>query len=104
MISQTGMVMVDVSMLSGFAIATETTTTSLIRKVEASPGKVSLYLDSVSILAVCHCSMACAVGELEAGKSFHFTRIAGRPSSLCLQHRRQQFQDHISKTVGDVTV
>uniref|UniRef100_A0A668A359 CD109 molecule n=1 Tax=Myripristis murdjan TaxID=586833 RepID=A0A668A359_9TELE len=52
-ISQTGMVMVDVSMLSGFALATETTTTSLIRKVETSPGKVSLYLDSVSILAVC---------------------------------------------------
>ncbi|XP_029937820.1 CD109 antigen-like [Myripristis murdjan] len=52
-ISQTGMVMVDVSMLSGFALATETTTTSLIRKVETSPGKVSLYLDSLTKSEVC---------------------------------------------------
>ncbi|XP_071394440.1 CD109 antigen-like, partial [Centroberyx affinis] len=53
-ISQTGMVMVDVGMLSGFTLAPRATAPGvLIRKVETSPGKVSLYLDSLTKSEVC---------------------------------------------------
>lgn len=48
-IAQTGMVLVDVGVLSGFTLAPQAVATGdLVRKVEASPGKVNLYLDSVS--------------------------------------------------------
>ncbi|XP_071774278.2 CD109 antigen-like [Centroberyx gerrardi] len=53
-ISQTGMVMVDVGTLSGFTLAPGATSPGvLIRKVETSPGKVSLYLDSLTKSEVC---------------------------------------------------
>ncbi|XP_056151328.1 CD109 antigen-like [Lampris incognitus] len=52
-LSQTGMAMLDVGMLSGFVLAPEAAPMDLIRKVEASPGKVSLYLDSVTTSEVC---------------------------------------------------
>ena len=52
MISHTGMVILDVGMLSGFKLSPGAAApTDLIRKVEILPEKVSLYLDSVS---VCH--------------------------------------------------
>ncbi|XP_024258878.1 CD109 antigen isoform X1 [Oncorhynchus tshawytscha] len=53
-IAQTGMVLVDVGVLSGFTLAPQAVATGdLVRKVEASPGKVSLYLDSLTTTQVC---------------------------------------------------
>ena len=54
LISQTGMAILDVGMLSGFSLPTAAAApTDLIRKVEIQPEKVSLYLDSVSVSS-CH--------------------------------------------------
>ena len=48
MISQTGMVILEVGMLSGFRLSPGAAApTDLIRKVEILPEKISLYLDSV---------------------------------------------------------
>ncbi|XP_067470944.1 CD109 antigen-like [Thunnus thynnus] len=53
-ISQTGMVILDVGMLSGFSLSPEAATpTDLVRKVEILPEKVSLYLDSLTKSEVC---------------------------------------------------
>ncbi|XP_054470350.1 CD109 antigen-like [Anoplopoma fimbria] len=53
-ISQTGMVLLDVGMLSGFRLSPEAATqTDLIRNVEIFPEKVSLYLDSLNKSEVC---------------------------------------------------
>lgn len=53
-ISHTGMVILDVGMLSGFSLSPGAAApTDLIRKVEIQPEKVSLYLDSVSVSS-CH--------------------------------------------------
>ncbi|CAB1330744.1 unnamed protein product, partial [Coregonus sp. 'balchen'] len=52
--AQTGMVLVDVDVLSGFTLMPQAVATGdLVRKVEASPGKVSLYLDSLTTTEVC---------------------------------------------------
>lgn len=49
-IPHTGMVIVDVGMLSGFRLSPgAAASTDLIRSVEILPDKVSLYLDSVSV-------------------------------------------------------
>lgn len=48
MISRTGIVILDVGMLSGFSLSPGAVPTGLIQKVERTPEKVSLYLDSVS--------------------------------------------------------
>lgn len=54
-ISKTGMVILEVGMLSGFSLSPGSAApTNLIRKVEILPGKVSLYLDSVSVSSCCH--------------------------------------------------
>ena len=51
MIPRTGMLMLDVGMLSGFTLAPDAVSVGdLIRKVEILPGTVSIYLDSVSEL------------------------------------------------------
>ncbi|XP_038585798.1 CD109 antigen-like [Micropterus salmoides] len=48
-ISKTGMVILEVGMLSGFSLSPGSAApTNLIRKVEILPGKVSLYLDSLT--------------------------------------------------------
>ncbi|XP_047466391.1 CD109 antigen-like [Mugil cephalus] len=54
-IPHTGMVILDVGMLSGFILApgAAAAPTDLIRKVEIVPEKVSLYLDSVNKSEVC---------------------------------------------------
>ncbi len=53
-ISHTGLVILDVGMLSGFSLTPGAAApTDLIRKVEVLPEKVSLYLDSVSVSS-CH--------------------------------------------------
>lgn len=51
MISQTGMVILDVGLLSGFTAVSPAAaaTTDLIRKVETFPEKIYLYLASVSV-------------------------------------------------------
>ena len=50
-ISQTGMVILEVGMLSGFRLSPGAAAlTDLIRKVEILPEKISLYLDSVSVM------------------------------------------------------
>lgn len=50
-IPNTGMVIVDVGMLSGLGLLPEATFPSdLVRKVESTPEKVLLYLDSVRVL------------------------------------------------------
>lgn len=50
MIPYTGMVILDVGMLSGFSLSPGAVAQiDLIRKVEILPEKVSLYLDSVSV-------------------------------------------------------
>lgn len=50
-VSHTGMVILDVGMLSGFSLSPGAAApTELIRKMDILPEKVSLYLDSVS----CH--------------------------------------------------
>ncbi|KAM8917570.1 CD109 antigen [Spinachia spinachia] len=48
-VPNTGMVIVDVGMLSGFRLSAGAAASDLIRKVEILPEKVSLYLDSVSV-------------------------------------------------------
>ncbi|KAM7403885.1 hypothetical protein PAMA_004352 [Pampus argenteus] len=53
-ISQTGMVILDVGMLSGFSLSPGAVAqTDFIRKVEILPEKVSLYLDSLNQSEVC---------------------------------------------------
>ncbi|KAM7376533.1 hypothetical protein PAMP_006260 [Pampus punctatissimus] len=53
-ISQTGMVILDVGMLSGFSLSPgDVAQTDFIRKVEIQPEKVSLYLDSLNKSEVC---------------------------------------------------
>ncbi|XP_062295771.1 CD109 antigen-like [Scomber scombrus] len=53
-ISQTGMVILDVGMLSGFSLSPNAATqTGLIRKMEILPEKVSLYLNSITKSEVC---------------------------------------------------
>ncbi|KAM4625907.1 CD109 antigen-like [Polymixia lowei] len=53
-ISQTGMVMIDVGILSGFTLAPEAAVpVGIIRKVETSPGRASLYLDSLTTEDMC---------------------------------------------------
>uniref|UniRef100_A0A3Q1HW22 CD109 molecule n=2 Tax=Anabas testudineus TaxID=64144 RepID=A0A3Q1HW22_ANATE len=53
-ISYTGMVILDVGILSGFILSPgSAATTDLIRKVEILPEKVSLYLDSLNKSQVC---------------------------------------------------
>lgn len=48
-VPRTGMVILDVGMLSGFSFPAEAAApTDLIRKVEILPEKVTFYLDSVS--------------------------------------------------------
>ncbi|XP_046691610.1 CD109 antigen isoform X1 [Silurus meridionalis] len=48
-LSQTGMAILDVGLLSGFSLAQSgIQLDELVRKVETSPGKIILYLDSVS--------------------------------------------------------
>ncbi|XP_036927375.1 CD109 antigen-like isoform X2 [Acanthopagrus latus] len=54
LISQTGMAILDVGMLSGFSLPPAAAApTDLIRKVEIQPEKVSLYLDSITKSEVC---------------------------------------------------
>ncbi|XP_073339906.1 CD109 antigen-like [Pagrus major] len=54
LISQTGMAILDVGMLSGFSLPPAAAApTDLIRKVEIQPEKVSLYLDSINKSEVC---------------------------------------------------
>ncbi|KAM6972916.1 CD109 antigen-like [Aplochiton taeniatus] len=54
MFPQTGMVLVDVSLLSGFILQPNSVAPGdLIRKVETFPGRVSLYLDSLNTSEVC---------------------------------------------------
>lgn len=48
-IPQTGMVILDVGVLSGFSLSPGAAPTDLIRMVEVLPEKVSFYLDSVSV-------------------------------------------------------
>ncbi|XP_030575167.1 CD109 antigen-like [Archocentrus centrarchus] len=53
-IPRTGMVILEVGMLSGFTLSNKTAlTAAVIRKVETSPEKVSLYLDSLNKSEVC---------------------------------------------------
>ncbi|XP_070776881.1 CD109 antigen-like [Enoplosus armatus] len=53
-ISHTGMVMLDVGMLSGFSLSPGAAApTDLVRKVEVLPERVSLYLDSLTKSEVC---------------------------------------------------
>ncbi|KAJ8356094.1 hypothetical protein SKAU_G00188880 [Synaphobranchus kaupii] len=53
-INQTGMALMEVGLLSGFSLAQDGVETSdLVKKVETSPGKVVLYLDSVTQSLVC---------------------------------------------------
>ncbi|XP_041810122.1 CD109 antigen-like [Chelmon rostratus] len=52
-IPHTGMVILDVGMLSGFSLSPAATPTDLIRKVEVLPEKVILYLDSLTKSEVC---------------------------------------------------
>ncbi|XP_060919349.1 CD109 antigen [Labrus mixtus] len=53
-ISQTGMVIMDVGMLSGFTLSPgAAASTDIIRKVETLPDRVILYLDSLTKLEVC---------------------------------------------------
>ncbi|XP_034051005.1 CD109 antigen [Thalassophryne amazonica] len=53
-ISRTGMVMLDVGLLTGFILSPGAAApTDLIRKVEIFPEKVSLYLDSLTTSEVC---------------------------------------------------
>ncbi|XP_069392339.1 CD109 antigen-like isoform X2 [Paralichthys olivaceus] len=53
-ISQTGMVILDVGMLSGFKLSPGAAAlTDLIRKVEILPEKISLYLDSLNKSELC---------------------------------------------------
>lgn len=48
-IPRTGLVLMEVGLLSGFILSDEgIATNDLIRRVETAPGKVILYLDSVS--------------------------------------------------------
>lgn len=55
MIPRTGMVILDVGMLSGLSLSPGAAVpTDPIRKVERLPDKVILYLDSVSVSTVCH--------------------------------------------------
>lgn len=55
MVSHTGMVILDVGMLSGFSLSPGAAAlTDLIRKVEILPEKVILYLDSVSVSSYRH--------------------------------------------------
>lgn len=50
LIPHTGMVILDVGLLSGFTLCPEAAVQSaVIRKVETAPEKVILYLDSVSV-------------------------------------------------------
>lgn len=50
LIPHTGMVILDVGLLSGFTLSPEAAVQSaVIRKVETAPEKVILYLDSVSV-------------------------------------------------------
>uniref|UniRef100_A0A8K9XLK3 CD109 molecule n=1 Tax=Oncorhynchus mykiss TaxID=8022 RepID=A0A8K9XLK3_ONCMY len=52
-INQTGMAILDVGLLSGFILAQDgIETNDLVRSVETPPGKVILYLDSVSEMCV----------------------------------------------------
>ncbi|XP_030299046.1 CD109 antigen-like [Sparus aurata] len=54
LISQTGMAILDVGMLSGFSLPPAAAApTDLIRKVEIQPEKISLYLDSITKSEVC---------------------------------------------------
>ncbi|XP_069052824.1 CD109 antigen [Lepisosteus oculatus] len=53
-VSQTGMAIMEVGFLSGFALdESGIATTEVIKKVETSPGKVNLYLDSVTAQEFC---------------------------------------------------
>nr|XP_029136242.1 CD109 antigen [Labrus bergylta] len=53
-ISQTGMLIMDVGMLSGFTLSPgAAASTDIIRKVETLPDRVILYLDSLTKLEVC---------------------------------------------------
>ncbi|KAF3844688.1 hypothetical protein F7725_007851 [Dissostichus mawsoni] len=53
-VSHTGMVILDVGMLSGFSLSPgASATTELIRKLDILPEKVSLYLDSLNKSEVC---------------------------------------------------
>ncbi|CAL8271807.1 unnamed protein product [Merluccius merluccius] len=53
-VSQTGMVIVDVGLLSGFIIVPEAAApVDPIRQVETPPGRVILYLDSLTLAEVC---------------------------------------------------
>ncbi|KAK0139942.1 CD109 antigen [Merluccius polli] len=53
-VSQTGMVIVDVGLLSGFIIVPEAASpVDPIRQVETPPGRVILYLDSLTLAEVC---------------------------------------------------
>ncbi|XP_029973331.1 CD109 antigen-like [Salarias fasciatus] len=53
-IPRTGMVIMDVCMLSGFALSPGAAASAeLIRKVEIKPDKISLYLDSITKSQVC---------------------------------------------------
>ncbi|XP_062325530.1 CD109 antigen-like [Osmerus eperlanus] len=53
-IPRTGMLMLDVGMLSGFTLAPDAVSVGdLVRKVEILPGRVSIYLDSLNTSEVC---------------------------------------------------
>lgn len=49
-VNATGMALVEVGLLSGFALLPDgIQTDDIVKKVEALPGKVALYLDSVRL-------------------------------------------------------
>ncbi|CAL8285857.1 unnamed protein product [Lota lota] len=53
-VNQTGMVIVDMGLLSGFILVPEAAApVDPIRKVETAPGRVILYLDSLTLVKVC---------------------------------------------------
>uniref|UniRef100_A0A7N6BA92 CD109 molecule n=1 Tax=Anabas testudineus TaxID=64144 RepID=A0A7N6BA92_ANATE len=68
-ICTTGMTIMEVGLLSGFSLSPDgIKTDNVVKKVETQPGKVILYLDSVSLTLCCMCLLIPLVLEYKVAK------------------------------------
>uniref|UniRef100_A0A3Q1H1P5 Uncharacterized protein n=1 Tax=Anabas testudineus TaxID=64144 RepID=A0A3Q1H1P5_ANATE len=68
-LTATGMTIMEVGLLSGFSLSPDgIKTDNVVKKVETQPGKVILYLDSVSLTLCCMCLLIPLVLEYKVAK------------------------------------
>ncbi|XP_017551199.1 CD109 antigen isoform X2 [Pygocentrus nattereri] len=98
-LNQTGMAILDVGLLTGFSLAQNgILINSLVRKVETSPGKVILYLDSVTKIEECI--------EVPTTMEFKVTRVQDAVVAIYdyYEPRRKTVRTYTSEARQDLSV